>query len=140
MESENRFNVKDEKPTDAIVSDFLGESRYYWEDIKQTIREQVGEFTEEWKFYGSKCGWTLKILWKKRNLFFFTVYPHFFRIAFVFGDKAVEAVISSDLRSDIKKSLQEARKYAEGRGLRLDVRTSNDAECVKKLITIKIAH
>jgi hypothetical protein len=34
--------------------------------------------------------------------------------------------------------LRESRKYAEGRGLRVEVRSRADAEAVKKLVAIKI--
>jgi len=33
-----------------------------------------------------------------------------------------------------------AKKYAEGRGLRIDVKTRRDVESVKKLIAIKVTN
>ena len=79
----------------------------------------------------------LKVLRKKRNLFFCIPMKGGFRIAFVFGEKAVSAVQSSDLPEAIKLELKNARKYAEGRGLRIDVKSARDVENIRKLVEIK---
>ena len=56
----------------------------------------------------------------------------------VFGDKAVSVVDRSDLPDVIKSTLRNARKYAEGRGIPIDVRLAEDVENVKRLVDIKI--
>jgi len=62
----------------------------------------------------------------------------YFRIAFVFGEKAVAAVEKSDLPDSIKKDVADTWKYAEGRGIRLEVKRPQDADNVIKLIDIKV--
>ena len=62
----------------------------------------------------------------------------YFRIVFVFGDKAVSVVDRSDLPDVIKSTLRNTRKYAEGRGIPIDVRFPEDVENVKRLVDIKI--
>ena len=93
---------------------------------------------EQWKFYSTKYGWTLKTLLKKRNLFFFTHLDGYFRIGFVFGDKAVAVIENSDFPGDIINELKNARKYAEGKWIAIEVKNQGDVENVKKLIDIKI--
>ncbi len=38
----------------------------------------------------------------------------------------------------IKVELKNARKYAEGRGIRIDVKSAKDVENVRKLVEIKV--
>ena len=102
------------------------------------MKAEYGELTEDWKFYGQKSGWILKTLRKKRNLFFFVPHKGSFHVSFVFGDKAVAAVEKSDLPQEIITELKNARKYAEGRGLRIDVKSSADVEHIIKLVEIKV--
>jgi hypothetical protein len=64
------FADKSIKPNDSRLSHALGEKATLWEAIKQHTGQEYGEATEEWKFYNPKSGWTLKVLLKKRNLFF----------------------------------------------------------------------
>ena len=44
----------------------------------------------------------------------------------------------SDLPKELITELKNARKYAEGRGLRIDVKNSADIEHIKKLVEIKV--
>lgn len=136
----NVFMDKSIQPDDRRLAHALGEKATFWEAIKNHIAQEYGDVNEEWKFYNTKSGWTLKVLFKKRNLFFFVPLQGSFRLAFVFGDKAVSAVEKSDLPEDIKNELKNARKYAEGRGIHIEVESPKDVEHVKKLIDIKVGN
>jgi len=132
------FDEKSVKPTEKNLSEALGASFKYWEEIKSAVEAEFGGLTEEWKYYGPKSGWILKSFHKKRNLFFLTPLEGYFRVAFVFGERAVAAIERSDLPKDLIGEVRNARKFAEGRGLRLEVKKPGDVENIKKLVTIKI--
>jgi hypothetical protein len=46
--------------------------------------------------------------------------------------------LTSDLPKALIEEVENAKKYAEGRGLRVEVKTRRDVESVKKIITIKV--
>jgi hypothetical protein len=46
--------------------------------------------------------------------------------------------LTSDLPTAIIEEVKNAKRYAEGRGLRVEVKTRRDVESVKKLIAIKV--
>lgn len=131
------FIDKNVKPDNQMFAQVLGTSYKLWEKIKSSLTNDYGKLDEEWKYYGQKIGWTLKLLYKKRNLFFFTPYDKYFQIAFVFGDKAVAVIKQSDLPVKIINELKEAKKYVEGRGLRIAVKKQSDVRFVLKLTEIK---
>jgi hypothetical protein len=132
------FLDKSVKPTNEMLSGALGQSYKYWEEIRNTLENQYGPLIEEWKYYSVSSGWTLKLLMKKRNLFFFTPYEKYFRLAFIFGDKAVSAVEKSDLPVKMVQELKSAKRYIEGRGLRLEVKKKTDIKNIITLVAIKI--
>jgi hypothetical protein len=132
------FNAKSVKPDSKALMKAIGKTAGHWKKIMSNLENDYGELIEDWKYYGQKTGWLLKILRKKRNLFFCIPLKGSFRIAFVFGGKAVSAVLSSDLSKAIKMELKNARKYAEGRGLRIDVKSATDVENIRKLVEIKV--
>lgn len=115
--SSSIFDNQQVAPELQALREVLGETYIFWEDIKSHIEATYGSVTEEWKFYGQKSGWLLKVLLKKRNLFFFVPLKGYFRLSFVFGDRAVASIEASDLPEQIKDNLRKARKYAEGRGV-----------------------
>ncbi len=134
------FEDKAVMPDDKMLAKALGKSNRMWREIKKHLKAEYGELVEEWKFYGVKSGWILKTLRKKRNLFFFIPLKGSFQVSFVFGDKAVAAVEKSGLPKGLITELKNARKYAEGRGLRIDVKNSADVEHIQKLVEIKVNH
>ena len=111
--SEIQFTVKNEPPNEDRIKEILKDKYLILDAIRKFIRESIGETVEEWKYYGVKNGWVLKTFLKKRNLFFIVIYDAYFRISFVFGDKAVDSILESNVSDECKRSLMEARKYAE---------------------------
>ena len=132
------FLDKSKQPQEKKLKQTLGSTFDLWQEIKTFIKSEIGETSEEWKFYMKKTGWQLKTLLKKRNMFFFTPFENCFRITFVFGDKAVAEVQKSDLPKNLVDELVSAKKYMEGRGFSVDVKSPNDVEVIKKLLFIKV--
>ncbi len=132
------FDDKSVKPDSKALVKAIGKTAGYWKKIRSNLENDYGELIDDWKYYGQKTGWLLKVLRKKRNLFFCIPLKGSFRMAFVFGEKAVSAVQSSDLPEAIKLELKNARKYAEGRGIRIDVKSAKDVKNIRKLVEIKV--
>jgi hypothetical protein len=138
--SEIVLNDKSQKPDESLLAEKLGSSVKFWREITSHVRNNYDSISEEWKFYGQKYGWQLKTFMKKRNLFFLIPSQDYFRIVFVFGDKAVAEIEKSDVAEDLKNKVKAAKKYAEGRGLPIEVRDRHYLADIKKLITIKISN
>ena len=134
------FDDKSVVPDDSHLQEVLGEMFQLWMDIKEYILEKYSPVLEEWEFPGKKYGWSFRMKHKKRAILYLTPCQGYFRVAFVFGDKAVAAAEKSTLPKSILEELRSARKYVEGRGIRIEVKRKRDIGNIKKLIEIKIAH
>lgn len=132
------FSDKLEKPNNEMLSAALGESYKHWQEIQSILQEQYGEINPVWKYYGAKNGWILKMILKKRNLFFFGPYEKYFLIAFVFGEKAVKAIEESDLPLEIIEEVKGSKRHMEGRVLRIEVRKKEQINSIIKLTEIKV--
>lgn len=132
------FTAKSEKPDKIVLSETLQSTYKLWEELKSSLNKEHGTLVEEWKYYGPKTGWLLKLFYKTRNLFFLIPCKKFFTLAFVFGDKAVSEIEISDLPENIKEELRETKKYAEGKGLRIEIKKKSDLKNIIKLVRIKI--
>ena len=64
----------------------------------------------------------------------------YFKVAFVFGQKATDLILNSDITESIKTDLAQATKYAEGRGIRIEVNDDSKIKDIKKLVDIKLAN
>lgn len=134
----NVFIGKKTKPTDADVSKALGPAKVLWDQVIDVLKKDCP--TKEWNSYSVKAGWSLKLKKKDRTILYLGPLAGGFRVAFVLGDKAVQAARESQLPKPMIKLIDEAKKYAEGTALRFNVTTAADVDTVKKLADIKLAH
>ena len=56
----------------------------------------------------------------------------------VFGQKATDKIIASNISDSIKTELLSSKVYMEGRVLRIDINDNSKINDIKKLILIKI--
>ena len=62
----------------------------------------------------------------------------YFKVAFVFGQKATDSILKSKISSEIMNELKSAKVYSEGRGIRISVTDKTLVNDVQKLISFKI--
>ena len=134
------FTDKKKQPADADLEKALGSTCKFWKELEAYTHKADPGATGAWHYSGDKFGWSFRISDKKRVLVYLLPRDAFFKVAFVFGQKATDEVLTSDVPDAIKKELREAKVYAEGRGIRIDVKSKAIVGSIKKLIDCKIAH
>ncbi len=134
------FTDKEKKPTDADLKKAIGRNYSSWKVLADFTYQSYPAATEGWSFSGDKYGWNFRISDKKRALIYLLPRDGFFKVAFVFGQKATDEIVSSAIDETIKTELKNAKVYAEGRGIRIDVKNQSLLKDLKKLISIKVSH
>jgi hypothetical protein len=133
------FPDKDSFPDETKLSGFLENTYHLWHSLKTYVNQKNPDTKEEWSFPGEKYGWSFRIKDKKRAIIYLLPREKYFRVAFVFGQKATDRIMKSKIPETIKAELQEAKVYAEGRGIRIDVKDETIIQDIKELIDIKLA-
>lgn len=132
------FRDKKITPSDKDLLEKLGATFDLWKQIQNFVLIKYPKGIPEWNYPGEKYGWSFRIKDKKRAIIYFLPRDKYFKVAFVFGQKATDYVLSSNISADIKIALEKATKYAEGRGIRIDVNDETIISDVKNLIEIKL--
>ena len=132
------FTDKNKLPNDNDLKESLGDSYQFWQLIKDYVISKYPKGFEEWSF--SKYGWSFRIKDKKRAIIYLLPRDRFFKVAFVFGQKATDIIMKSQVANSIKTELDSAKVYAEGRGIRIDVTDKMIINDIKELIFIKMAN
>ena len=138
MDDISIFPDKAITPTDKDLVEKLESTYSLWIRIQESVMEKYPNGLAEWNFPGKKYGWSYRIKDKKRAIIYFLPRSKYFKVAFVFGQKATDTVLSSDISSDIKTELEQATKYAEGRGIRIDIKNDLILPDIDRLIEIKL--
>ena len=134
------FMEKTDMPNNEKLQKALGNSFELWQTIKHFVLTQYPKGIEDWNFPGAKYGWSFRIKDKKRAIIYFLPFNNYFKVAFVFGQKATDIIMQSNINGQIKKELIEARVYAEGRGIRLEVKDYSAIPDIMELIKIKLSN
>ena len=134
------FDDKTGEPTDSDVFKELADVSHLWVDLRDQVASKYDPLAEDWVFSGNKWGWSLRLKHKKRAVLYMTPSTGFFYAGFALGEKAVAAANTSDLPRSLLEIINSSQKYAEGRGVRLEVWSAADLENVIKLAAIKMAN
>jgi hypothetical protein len=133
------FTDKTVIPTKQKLKDALGSKADLLKKIEDFVFDAYPDGLADWNFPGKKYGWSYRIKDKKRAIIYFLPREGYFKVAFVFGQRAFDQIIDSDISSIIKDDLAGAKKFAEGRGISIDVRDSDILQDIFTLVGIKLA-
>lgn len=88
--------------------------------------------------YGKNYGWALRF--RKGGKALLSLYPgkEDFTIQTILGEAQVEEVMGLALGQNVRKAIEDAHPYPEGRWLFIKVASKHDLEHVKQLITVKV--
>jgi hypothetical protein len=134
----NAFAGKIERPDDHQLAAALGPARALWDEVASDLARENQINVQEWNSYSTKAGWSLRLKHKDRTIVYLIPLQGSFQAALVLGDKAVKVAGQSHLPARIRKIISEARRYAEGTGVRINVQGPEDVAAIKQLALIKL--
>ena len=118
----------------------IGDLFRTWMEIRDYTFEKYPAAVEEWFVSGKKFGWSYRIKDKKRAIIYFSPKAEMYKVSMVFGQKATDQILASDISARLKTDLMNSKVYMEGRVLRIDVIDNLPVADIKKLVEIKIAN
>jgi hypothetical protein len=135
---QNAFAGKSKRPTESELASVLGESYALWRGVVADLNCELKLDKEEWNSYSVKAGWLLRLQLRKRNIVYLSPGAGCFLASFALGDKAIAVARKSKLPLAVLKIIDEAKRYAEGTAVRIEVHGAEDVKAVKTLAKIKI--
>ena len=134
------FDDKAHEPQSIELDDVLGNAAELWTQLISRVRLEFDPLAEDWGFSGKKWGWALRLKNKKRAVLYMTPSSGFFLVGFALGEKAVAAAHRSALPQSVLDCIDNSQRYAEGRAVRLEVRSDHDVDNVLEIARIKMAN
>jgi hypothetical protein len=134
------FDDKSKQPQDQDLSAMLGKTFKLWNELRGLIDARFAPMSEAWGFTSKTTGWGLRLKQGDRVVLYMTLCKGYFLASFALGEKAVKAAHDSGLPSSVLEAIDSAKKYAEGRGVRFEVRSAKDVHNIEKLAVIKMAN
>ena len=129
------FDDKTHPPTEREVAAVLGKARAAWDALRTD--PALSGLREEWGFTSKAAGWGFRLRDEKRVIVYMTPQDGRFLASFALGEKAVTAARAAGLPKALLAAIEAAPRYAEGRGVRVEVRTAKEAHAIAALAKIK---
>ena len=133
--AESIFSEKATIPNEEALGLALKGNKALWDQMLITSNG-VGE----WKFYSKAAGWSYQVKQGKRALFYMIPKDGWFRLTFVYGNRAVEAAPAMGLPEAVLNDLQQATVYMEGRSVNLAVNGAADLDTAQKMLQLKLSY
>lgn len=131
------FTDKRHAPTDAELRAVLGKAYGVWTRLLSSVGEQVSPLNELWGFTSASTGWGLRVRCGDRVILYMTPQEGRFLASLALGEKAVEKARGVKLPAALLAAIDGAPKYAEGRGVRVEVTSARQVAGLARLARIK---
>lgn len=134
------FADKRQPPTENDLKLVLGKSFSAWVRLIQLVSDRIVLISQVWGFTSASTGWGLRLKCKERVILYLTPREGHFLVSLALGEKAVAAAHARKLHVAVLEAIDSAPRYAEGRGVRLEVRRAREVPALATLAEIKNAH
>jgi uncharacterized protein DUF3788 len=134
------FDDKAKQPQDEDLARVLGKTFKLWTQLRATVESKIAPVSASWGFTSKTTGWGLRLKQEERAILYMIPRDGYFLASFALGEKAVKAAHDAGLPKSVLDVIDGAKKYAEGRGVRLEVRTAKDLKSIETLAAIKTAN
>ena len=134
------FDDPSRRPGDDELKAVLGRAGDRWDELIEELSRVFVPLTSQWGFAGSNWGWSLRLAQRRRTILYLTPQQRRFLAGFALGGRAMRAAHEVPLDPTVLGQIDTAPQYAEGRGVRIEVRTKSDVARVMQLAAVKMAH
>jgi hypothetical protein len=125
-------------PEPGELEAVLGKSAELWQQLIAHVGAAYPPMTELWSFTAAKYGWSLRLRRKERVLLYLTPQTDQFLLGVVLGEKAAKAAHDAGAPEAVLALIDSAPRYAEGRGIRMPIKTRADLEVAQALTALKV--
>ena len=122
-------------PGDAVLEEALGKKYKLFESFKQKTAEQG--LILEWNYYRDTKSWLCKVLHKKKNLCWLSVWNTGFQLTFYFPAKVIDGVYELDINEEIIKAAKELKPAGKSHPVRFSIKNNKMIKDALKLLEHK---
>jgi hypothetical protein len=129
-------------PGKRALETALGRTSAHWSALHAGLSAEYSPLGEKWSFSAKTGRWSLQLKQgrTKRTILYMIVCEGHFLAGFALGEQACRAARESGLPPAVLELIEQAPRYAEGRGVWLEVRTRKDVANVLRLAAVKLAN
>ena len=124
-------------PTKKVLENALGKTYDVYEELMDTISGKKHELIPQWHYYNDGKAWLCKVQYKKKTVFWLSVWDKYFKMAFYFTEKNSKGIFELDIDENIKKNFKEHKSVGKLLPLVLVINKKSQLKDAFKIIEYK---
>lgn len=124
-------------PSSEVLKSALKDSYEVYEELIQTITSIKYGLTIEWNYYKDGKAWLCKVQYKKKTIFWLSVWDQFFKTGFYFTKKNSSGVVTLDIKKSLKEKLSSSKPIGKLIPLTIDLNKKTQLKDVLTIIGYK---
>jgi hypothetical protein len=105
------LNDKNIPVTDEVLEKTLGEGYQAYREMLELITGDEFGLVPEWRYYNDGKAWLCKMVFKKKTVFWLSVWDGYFKAAFYLVGRHLPGIYDLDIDNHIKEELKKARSF-----------------------------
>jgi len=89
-------------PSPEVLNEVLGASYAVFEEMMKVITTPDYGLVAQWNYYRDGKSWLCKVVYKKKTVFWLSVWDGYFRTGFYFTEKSTTAIAGLDIAENLK--------------------------------------
>ena len=98
-------------PSPEVLKNALGASYKVYEKTLAAITGEPYGLVPEWRYYNDGKAWLCKMVFKKKTIFWLSVWDGFFKAGFYFVERHLEGIYELGIDESIKQELKKAKPF-----------------------------
>jgi hypothetical protein len=124
-------------PTTEVLENVLGESYSAFNELMGIITNPEFGLVPQWNYYNDGKAWLCKVSYKKKTVFWLSVWDGYFKIGFYFTEKNSSGVLKMDIEEKIKEEFIQRESIGKLMPLAISVSNKEQIADVIKVIEYK---
>lgn len=124
-------------PEDNVLMAALGESYPAYAGLMKTVTGDEYGLLPQWNYYNDGKAWLCKVVFKKKTVFWLSVWDGYFKAGFYFTEKTGSGIDGLEIVPEIKQSFKSADHIGKLIPLSFSVRNTNQLPDLLRVIEYK---
>lgn len=124
-------------PSEEVLQDALKNSFPAYNELIKAITSNTLGLMPEWHYYNDGKAWLCKVVFKKKTIFWLSVWEQYFKIVFYFTEKHCEGIASLPIDEVIKEQFSKSKPIGKLLPLIINITDGSQLNDAFKIIEFK---
>jgi hypothetical protein len=124
-------------PSKDVLENILGDSYAAFEELIKIITESPYALDPQWNYYKDGKAWLCKVCYKKKTVFWLSVWDQYFKTGFFFTDKTKSGIEDLDIDKEIIEDFKTRKPNGKFLPLAITMKSKDQIQDVLRVIEYK---